>query len=136
MFRCARNNKRKEPIYYATFIASEEKQVVKDGFTLYTGDRGGEYTEPVPAKVSVSPNKGDSDIALFGTELKYDRTLAYDSTGPVEINEYSRLWVDVPPYIEGVLQPHDYEVKAVSISHDRSSYVVAIARVNKNEYRS
>jgi len=133
MFRCARCNKRQDPIWYATFVESKENIIEKDGYTLYSGDRHGEYTAPVSAKVNVSPNKGDSDLALFGTELRYDRVLAFDSTGPTDINEQSRLWIDTPPYIDGVLQPHDYEVKAISTAHDKSSYVIAIARVNRND---
>ena len=134
MLRCMKRNKRKEPVYYATFIRSMEETIEKDGYTLYTGDRGGSYTTPKPVKVNVAMAGGDATTQLFGTDLKYDKVLVFDSTEDCkEIDEYSKLWVDTTPYVNGVLQPHDYEVKQIATAHDNHSYAVAIARVSRNE---
>ena len=134
MLRCAKRNKRTEPIWYATYHETEEITVTKEGFTLYTGDKAGQYGEPISAYVNVSPAGGDTATMLFGTDLKYDKVLVFDGTGPTEINEYSRLWVDIKPYDDlGNIQPHDYEVKSIATDHDKSSYAIAIARVSRNE---
>jgi len=136
MLRCAKANKRIAPIWYATFVKSNENTIVKDGFTLYTGDRGGEYTTPKPVRVNVALAGGDTTTQVFGTDLKYDKILVFDDTEDcTEIDEYSKLWVDIEPYKDGVLQPHDYEVRQIATAHDNHSYAVAIARVSRNENR-
>lgn len=131
MHRCLNRNKRKEPIWYSLYKGVSEDTTQKGQYTLYTGDRDGEYTEPVPVRVNVSDPTGYVSTGTFGTEINYEKVLVYDWTGPIEINEYSKLWVDVKPYKDGVLQPCDYTVKKVQVNHDKTEYVVVIERVTK-----
>lgn len=140
MLRCMNVNKRIKPIYVAYFLETEEVTEEKDGYTVYTGDRVGSYTELKELKVSVAPKSyfynGDATVTnIFGTDLNYDKVIVADWTnkGAMQIDEYSRLWIDVEPYVDGVLQPHDYEVKRIEITHDRTACYIAIGRVSRNE---
>lgn len=144
MLRCMRRNKRYKGLWYALFIESEELTEQKDGYTLYTGDRGGSYTEPKHLDACIQPKtyayNSDSTITkIFGTDLDYDKVMILDWTEKAtkEIDEYSKLWVDVDPFVNGVLQPHDYEVKRIEIMHDMSAYIYAIGRVSRDDkYRT
>jgi len=140
MLRCLNRNKRIRPVYVAYFIKTDELTEVKDGYTVYTGDRSGTYTDLEELSVSVAPKSyfynGDATVtSVFGTDLNYDKVIVADWTneGAMKIDEYSKLWVDVEPYIDGILQPHDYEVKRIEITHDRTAIYIAIGRVSRNE---
>lgn len=140
MLRCMKRNKRYKGLWYALFIESDELTEEKDGYTVYTGDRGGKYSDLVYLDASIQPKtyayNSDSTITkIFGTDLNYDKIMILDWTEKAtkELNEYAKLWIDVEPYIDGVLQPHDYEVKRIEIMHDRSAYIYALGRVSRND---
>ena len=132
MFRCMNTNKRGE-IWYSLYQSSTELTEEKEGYVLYTGEKGGVYSELKSAKVNISPNKGDAESDVFGTDIQYDKVLVFDKTGPTDIDEYSRLWIDVEPYVDKKLQPHDYEVVSIATTHDNSAYSIAVKRVKRNE---
>ena len=51
------------------------------------------YGAPLPARMCVSPNKGEASAQAFGTELKYDREMStHDMRCPID--EYTKLWLD------------------------------------------
>jgi len=129
MMRCLKRNKQK--MWFADYLGVTE-HINSDGY--YDGDDKVNYSEPKETYVNISSATGISDSELFGADLKYDKVLAYDAfSNAVSINEYSILWVDTEPYKNGVLQPHDYKVVRVAASHDKTAYLVAIERVNRNE---
>ena len=129
MMRLMKRNKQK--IYFANYVGVVE-HINSDN--LYDGDDTITYTTPEEAFVNISSTAGVSDVELFGADLRYDKVIAYDAfNNAVSLNEYSILWVDVEPYVNNVLQPHDYAVKRVAKCHDGSAYLVAIERVNRNE---
>jgi len=136
MLRCAKRNKRRDPIWYSLYEGMTEATTEKGKYTLYTGEKNATYSKPQSAYVNVSPAGGDAATQWFGTDLRYDKVLVFDSTGPTEINEYSRLWIDTKPYIGLTLQPHDYEVKQIAVDHNNSTYAIAIERVSRNEQSS
>ena len=140
MMRCMKANMRKEKIWFAKFVSSNELTEQKGEYTLYTGDRGGNYTELKSFRANIALKSyfynGDStSTMIFGTDIDYDRVIQVDWTNEVvwEIDEYSKLWVDVEPYIDGVLQPHDYEVVRIGNTHDSLIRTIAIKRVSRNE---
>lgn len=143
MLRCMNRNRRYRSVWFALYQESEELTEQKGEYILYTGDREGNYTEPVEIKASVEPKSyfynGDATVTrIFGTDLEYDKVMVVDwaNKAAIQIDEYSKLWVDVNPYDDnGRLQPHDYEVKRVQITHDGTAYMFAIGRVSRDDSR-
>lgn len=140
MMRCMKRNYRTKGFYYALFLGSDEMKQEKDIFEVYTGDRSGRYTEPKYMEANIAPKSyfynGDTTVTqMFGTDFDYDRVIQVDwaNEDAWKINEYSRLWVDVEPYKNGVLQPHDYIVKRINATHDNSALTIAIVRITRDE---
>ena len=77
------------------------------------------YSEPFLMDISISPNKGQSSLQAFGTDLDYDREMStHDMNCPID--EYSHLWVDG----RDIKQTHNYIVKAVSKSLNCIRYAI------------
>lgn len=128
MFHCLKRNK--SAFWFATYVGKVEN-IDSDGH--YTGDDHIEYSEPIKATANISEATGYSDIQTFGADLKYDKVIVFTNNNPANaIDEYSALWVDVEPYKDKVLQPHDYYVSKIARSHDKREISIAIRRVNRN----
>lgn len=129
MFHCLKRNM--STFWFATYVGKVE-DVDLDG--NYTGDDHIAYSEPIETRANVSEATGYSAIQVFGADLKYDKAITFTKENIANgIDEYSVLWVDVEPYIDEVLQPHDYYVTKIARSHDKREITVAIRRVNRNE---
>ena len=87
------------------------------------------YSELKSAMLSVSPNKGSSEVEQFGSLADYDRTATTADT-TCEINEDSVLWVDGAD-TDG---PYNYIVKLVAPWKNSVSF--AIKRVEVSEYEA
>lgn len=122
--RCMKRNKQK--FYYANLI-SEGTTEVQDEDGNYTGESGLEYTAPQEYKASISSAIGDSEIALFGKDLQYDKTICFDKIRPEGFNEYSVLWIDKEPCEQGEDVGYDYIVKKIAKSLN-GFWLVAIAK--------
>lgn len=98
--RCLERNK--QTVYYKTHIGVTDV-VDEDG--NYTGDKVDSYSEQKSVRLRVTPDRGDTDIEIFGTSLDYDRTMQGDDPS-IEIDENTILWIGTPSAGE-----HNYIVK-------------------------
>lgn len=119
--RCMSRNK--QEYYYCTF---KEIVPILDEQGKDTGEKETVYNNPISRKDTISANKGDSSLNVFGNFNDYDKIIIVDDP-KCEIDENTVLFVDTTPnYINGVPQ-FDYIVKRVSRSLNTSAY--AISRV-------
>lgn len=119
-----RRNKR--TFWYSLYEGNA--MLTKDG--LYTGEKGKTYSDPVRCKANISAAQGDVEARQFGENILYDKVICMDLSAP-PIDEYTRLWVDREPYVNGELTAHDYIVRRVAKS--LNSVNVAISRVDVSE---
>jgi hypothetical protein len=116
----------KQGIYYALF---SDKTPILDFDGFETGDYESGYSNPVPFRIRVSPNKGENSEQAFGKLLDYDRVLS-TSDHDFQIDEFSILWIGRVPEIKedgSTDTPHDYTVARVS--KDLNEWLFAIKRV-------
>ena len=79
-----------QPVFYRLFEGEEE---VVDQYGNSTGSYVPVYGELKSAMLSVSPNKGSTEVEQFGTLLNYDRTMTTADIH-VPIDENAVLWLD------------------------------------------
>lgn len=79
-----------QPVFFKLFLG--EKEVV-DQYGNSTGSYVPVYSELHSAMLSVSPNKGSTEVEQFGTLLDYDRTMTTADIN-VPIDENTVLWLD------------------------------------------
>ena len=117
----------KQKFYYANFDSASTTDVVDENGN-YTGESGLAYTEPVKFYASISSAIGDTEVTLFGKDLKYDKTICFDKFRPEGFDEYSVLWIDKEPYDSNHNKVgHDYIVSKIAKSLN-GFWLVAIAK--------
>lgn len=79
-----------QPVFYKLFEG--EKEII-DQYGNSTGSYAPVYGELKSAMLSVSPNKGSTEVEQFGTLLNYDRTMTTADIN-VPIDENTVLWLD------------------------------------------
>ena len=79
-----------QPVFYKLFEG--EKEII-DQYGNSTGSYAPVYGELKSAMLSVSPNKGSTEVEQFGTLLNYDRTMTTADIN-VLIDENTVLWLD------------------------------------------
>lgn len=114
----------KQTFYYSLYTGTTDG-VDEDGYL--TGEEIRSYTNPQPMKASIAEPSGYTAIMQFGTNLAYDRQLVFDRDPGFD--EYTILWIDHLPVVDGVETPHDYRVVRVS----RSLNVVSVFVRKVNE---
>lgn len=114
-------NRNKTRFYYANYVKSVP---LFDEYGNETGEGEAVYSEPIEAKMNISPTRGETETMQFGDAFLYDRVIVMELPAP-DINEQSILWIDRTP--EGGI-PHDYIVKRVAKS--LNSVSVAVIKVN------
>jgi len=92
-----------QPVFFRNYEGEEE---IIDEHGNLTGSFVSKYSELKSAMLTVSPNKGNSEVEMFGSLEDYDRTANTADTS-VEIDENSILWVDNAD----TNGPHNYIVK-------------------------
>lgn len=92
-----------QPVFFKNYLGEQE---IIDENGNFTGLYAPTYSELKSAMLTVSPNKGSSEVEMFGSLEDYDRTASTSDTS-VEIDEDSILWVDNAD-TDG---PHNYIVK-------------------------
>lgn len=120
--RCLRRNK--VPYWYAVYVRSET------AYDDYGNESGKNvvYSHPVEGRINASPAKDVSTVAVFGTDVNYDKVLAADN---IAFDENAMLWLDTPPVLNSdgsTDTPPDYVVKRIARS--LNSVLVAVSRVN------
>lgn len=101
----------------------DTKVPVVDQFGNETGSYDTLYGKMRETKLCISPNKGRSEINMFGTFADYDRTMTTSDTN-CEIDETAVLWIDGAD-LDG---PWNYQVKLRAPWKNSISY--AIKRVD------
>ena len=125
--RCLDRNKK--TIYYALYQGKTE---IVDSNGNRTGQYRTTYGTPTAIKTNVSASKGTTDLALFGTNIVYDRTFVVDDV-TCAIDEFTKLWVDKAPYdSQNNLTTHDYIVVKKAQSINSITYAITKVDVSAN----
>lgn len=111
--RCMRRNM--QNIYYALYAGKEE---ILDEHGNATATFNVMYSNPVRAKMNVSPAQGTTGIELFGKNTVYSKTMVTHNLG-CPIDETSVVWIDRSPDM-----PHNYTVVGVAKSVNNIVYAL------------
>ena len=117
----------KTTFYYALYTGQTE---IVDEYGNATGQYSVTYDDPTKALGNVSAAQGEMQTRQFGDTENYDKVIVLDDVN-TPIDEYSILWVDTPPVIDGgsTDTPHDYVVKKVARSLNSVSIAISKVRV-------
>ena len=107
MHTLARNRR---SFYYATYQGKQKKY---DADGRYTGQPEIAYSDPVEAKMNISPSLGRAELESFGITSGYTHTIVTDDMD-CPMDEYSIIWYGIP-----TTETHNYVVvrKAVTLNH-------------------
>lgn len=130
--RCMARNKAK--FYYALY---EGREPILNEQGRKTGQYKVIHGNPIEEYANISAAKGETQTRQFGENESYDKVIVMDFI-TLPIDEYSILWVDTLPILNGdgslkvnddgeVITPHDYVVKKVAKS--LNSVSIAISKV-------
>ena len=122
--RCLARNKR--TFFYAQHNGQTE---IIDEYGNVTGQYSVSYSNPIKKCGNVSAAQGEIQSREFGESVSYDKVIVLDDVN-TPIDEYSVLWVDNHPLLNGdgsTDTPHDYIVKKVARS--LNSVSIAISKV-------
>lgn len=123
--RCMARNKLM--FYYALYTGQTE---IIDEYGNVTGQYSVTYGDPIAMLGNVSAAQGEMQTRQFGESEGYDKVIVLDDIN-APIDEYSILWVDTLPHLNGdgsTETPHDYVVKKVAKS--LNSVSIAISKVS------
>lgn len=123
--RCMVRNK--ATFYYALYTGRDE---IVDEYGNATGQYTVTYGNPTKAFGNVSAAQGEMQTRQFGERESYDKVIVLDNVN-TPIDEYSILWVDTLPLLNGdgsTETPHNYVVKKVAKS--LNSVTIAISKVS------
>ena len=113
----------KRPVAYAFYEGITE---LTNDSGEYTGEYEVRYSTPVKANMNVSGGRGAADVAMFGLNASYSRSIVTDDlTTPFSVETV--FWIDSDPETE----PHDYRV--VAVSRTINQVVIALTEVNRDE---
>lgn len=122
--RCLRRNKQR--YWYAQYLSSAPAY---DEYGNLTGGYDVSHAHPVETFANISPARNVDVVALFGTDLNYDKVLCVDEKPPYDEN--ALLWIDTAPVIKSdgsTDTPPDYIVKRLAPS--LNSVLIAVSREN------
>lgn len=89
----------------------------------HTGEYEVHYTKPIKARMNVSGGRGAADVAMFGFNSTYARSIVTDDLD-TPFNTETVFWIENDPDSE----PHDYRV--VGVSRTINQVVIALAEVH------
>lgn len=113
----------KRPVAYAFYEGITE---LTNDSGEYTGEYEVSYSTPIKANMNVSGGRGAADVAMFGLNASYSRSIVTDDlTTPFSVETV--FWIDSDPETE----PHDYRV--VAVSRTINQVVIALTEVNRDE---
>lgn len=110
----------KRTVYYASYEGVTE---IVNSNGEHTGEYEVHYTTPVKARMNVSGGRGAADVAMFGFDSAYARSIVTDDLD-TPFNEEMVFWIENNPQTE----PHDYRV--VGVSRTINQVVIALAEVH------
>ena len=109
----------KRTVWYA-FYNGVTEIINNDG--EYTGEYEVNYTTPVKARMNVSGGRGAADVAMFGFDSRYARSIVTEDLN-TPFNTETVFWIETDP----ATQPHDYRV--VGVSRTINQVVLALEQV-------
>ncbi len=123
----------KSPFWYALFVSKTR--------TPDTINWTAVYTDPKPHAGNISPANGYTHPFPFGENVQYDKVICLANTNCPAIDEYSVLWIDSTPQLDGrgalardgnghVITPYDYVVKQVSTSKFFTNIAISKVKVS------
>ena len=110
----------KRPVAYA-FYDGVSEIINSDG--EHTGEYEVHYSTPIKTVMNVSGGRGAADVAMFGFDSAYARSIVTDDL-ETDFNTETVFWIDTNPDTE----PHDYRV--VGVSRTINQVVIALAEVH------
>ena len=111
----------KRPVAYA-FYEGLTELTNDDG--EWTGEYRLSYSAPIKKKMNVSGGRGAADVAMFGMESNYARSIVTDDlTTPFDVQTV--FWIEADPDTE----PFDYRV--VGVSRTINQVVIALSEVDR-----
>lgn len=116
--RTLKRNRR--PVAYAFYNGVTE---ILDDDGNYTGEYEVHYTEPVKSLMNVSGGRGAADVAMFGLNSAYARSIVTDDL-ETDFNTETVFWIETDPDTE----PHDYRV--VGVARTINQVVLALEEVH------
>ena len=115
--RTVQRNKR--DVAYAFYEGVSE--IIRNG--EHTGEYEVHYTTPIKAKMNVSGGRGAADVAMFGFDSAYARSIVTEDLD-TDFNTETVFWIETDPDTE----PHDYRV--VGVSRTINQVVIALSEVH------
>lgn len=116
--RTVKRNKR--PVAYAFYQGVTE---LTDSDGNLTGEYSVQYTEPVKTLMNVSGGRGAADVAMFGMNSAYARSIVTDDL-ETNFSTETVFWIETDPDT----QPHDYRV--VGVARTINQVVIALEEVH------
>lgn len=116
--RTLKRNQR--PVYYALYSGVQE---LTDEYGNYTGEYAPSYSTPTMKRMNVSSEKGTADVAQFGIDTPYSKTIVTDDMD-CPIKEDSVLWIDKTP------QDGEYNYVVVCVAKSINSITYAVREVD------
>jgi len=112
-----RDCKKNTSIVYVLNFKSKEKVV--DGSGNYTGEETITYDDPQAFRGNVSGAKGNSQVDVFGTDIKYDKVIVItrDKFDKLKIDENSVFFIDKEPTYDTVITTsplYNYHVSRIA----------------------
>ena len=106
-------------LYYAIPTGTEP---IRDEYGNDTLETKTIYAEPVLLRANVSANIGQEDVATFGSQTEYSRTVSL-AGADCPLVEGCRVWFGVP-----VENAHNYKV--VKVADSKNGFLVALQEVS------
>lgn len=116
--RTLKRNRR--PVAYAFYKGVVE---ILDDNGDHTGEYEVQYTEPVKKLMNVSGGRGAADVAMFGMNSAYARSIVTDDL-ETNFSTETVFWIETDPDT----QPHDYRV--VGVARTINQVVIALEEVH------
>ena len=124
--RTLKRNRR--PVAYAFYDGVTE---ILDEDGNVTGEYEVHYTEPVKALMNVSGGRGAADVAMWGLNSSYARSIVTDDL-ETDFNTQTVFWIETDPDTE----PHDYRVAAVARTINQVVIALEEVHVEKDPVES
>lgn len=97
----------------------------------YTGEKTISYTKPIMFMGHISGARGSSQVAIFGTDVNYDKTIVISKQkfDKLKITENSVFFVGIKPIYKDNNPQYNYNV--VRIAETINEVAIAVRKVGK-----
>lgn len=121
-----RRNRRK--FWYCLYAGKQRVTKTIDGETYVTGETVTVYDEAEQAYGNIAPASGESNTAMFGTDVEYDRVIQISGTNS-GIDENTVFFIDKEPeYDSDGLPLFDYRAVRVQPIFNHTNIAVSKVR--------